>query len=106
MRLDYYLYAALQASESNEHAKAFFLLELCNEIDPDNPTVCSMRGAYMQSLYDKKTALPLLRKAYEGSPDDYSSCTRASTVTSTRPTKPSPYAMPSTSSPASLQSNR
>ncbi len=71
MRLDYYLYAALQASESNEHAKAFFLLELCNETDPDNPTVCSMRGAYMQSLYDKKTALPLLRKAYEGSPDDY-----------------------------------
>ena len=71
MRLDYYLYAALQASEFNRHAEAFFLLELCSEIDPTNPTVCSMRGSYFMSLYGKQKALPLLRTAYEGSPKDY-----------------------------------
>ncbi len=71
MRLDYYLYAALQASEFNRHAEAFFLLELCYEIDPSNPTVCSMRGSYIMSLYGKGKALPLLRTAYEGSPKDY-----------------------------------
>ena len=71
MRLDYYLYAALQASERNEHARAYFMLELCYAIDPANPTVCSMRGAYIQSLFGKEQALPLLRTAYEGSPDDY-----------------------------------
>lgn len=71
MRLDYYLYAAMDASERNEHPRAFFLLELCNTIDSLNPTVCSMRGAYVQSLYGKEQALPLLRRAYEGSPSDY-----------------------------------
>ena len=71
MRLDYYLYAAIGASERNAHAQAFFMLEMCYTIDPTNPTVCSMRGAYVQSLYGKERALPLLRTAYEGSPDDY-----------------------------------
>ena len=71
MRLDYYLYAALQASERNEHARAYFMLDLCYAIDPSNPTICSMRGAYIQSLFGKEQALPLLRTAYEGSPDDY-----------------------------------
>ena len=71
MRLDYYLYAALDASERKAHAQAYFLLELCYSIDPANPTVCSMLGSYEQSLYSKENALPLLRKAYEGSPRDY-----------------------------------
>lgn len=71
MRLDYYLYAALNATEHNEHAKAYFLLEFCHHIDPTNPTVCSLYGSYQQSLYGKERALPLLRQAYEGSPDDY-----------------------------------
>ena len=71
MRLDYYLYAALNASDKNEHAKAFFLLELCNAIDSLNPTVSSLRGTYIQNLYGKEQALPLLRRAYEGSPNDY-----------------------------------
>ena len=71
MRLDYYLYAAMDASERNMHARAFFLLELCYEIDSLNPTVCSLRGSYVQSLYGKQNALPLFRRAYEGSPDDY-----------------------------------
>ena len=71
MRLDYYLYAALNAVEHKQHVQAFFLLELCNEIDPTNPTVCSMRGSYFQNLYGDKEALPLLRQAFEGSPDDY-----------------------------------
>ena len=71
MRLDYYLYAALDATERKEHAQAFFLLELCYSIDSMNPTVSSLRGSYIQSLYGAKAALPLLRRAYEGSPDDY-----------------------------------
>ena len=71
MRLDYYLYAALDAAERKEHAQAFFLLELCYSIDSLNPTVSSLRGSYIQSLYGAKAALPLLRRAYEGSPDDY-----------------------------------
>ena len=71
MRLDYYLYAALDAAERKNHAEAFFLLELCQSIDSLNPTVSSLRGSYMQSLYGAKAALPLLRRAYEGSPDDY-----------------------------------
>ena len=71
MRLDYYLYAALDAAERKNHAEAFFLLELCHSIDSLNPTVSSLRGSYMQSLYGAKAALPLLRRAYEGSADDY-----------------------------------
>lgn len=71
MRLDYYLYAALDAAERKNHAQAYFLLELCNSIDSMNPTVCSLRGSYVQSLYGAKVALPLLSRAYEGSPDDY-----------------------------------
>ena len=71
MRLDYYLYAALNASEHKKHAQAYFLLEFCYAIDPNNPTVNSMLGAYQTSLYGKEHALPLLRKAYEGSPSDY-----------------------------------
>lgn len=71
MRMDYYLYAALNASEHNNHPQAFFLLELCYQIDSLNPTVCSMRGSYILSLYGKDKALPLLRRAYEGSPRDY-----------------------------------
>lgn len=71
MRLDYYLYAALDASDRKEHAKAYFMLELCHQIDPTNPTVCSMIGAYQQSLYGVERALPLLKTAYEGSPSDY-----------------------------------
>lgn len=71
MRLDYYLYAALNASEHKSHAQAYFLLELCHDIDPTNPTVCSMLGSYNMSLYGKELALPLLRSAYEGSPSDY-----------------------------------
>ena len=71
MRLDYYLYAALNAVEHKQHVQAFFLLELCNEIDPTNPTVCSLRGSYFQNLYGDQKALPLLRQAFEGSPDDY-----------------------------------
>ncbi|MBQ7531114.1 MAG: tetratricopeptide repeat protein [Paludibacteraceae bacterium] len=71
MRLDYYLYAALNASEHKSHAQAYFLLELCYQIDPTNPTVNSLLGSYQLSLYGKERALPLLRQAYEGSPDDY-----------------------------------
>ena len=71
MRLDYYMYAALDAVAHNRHAQAFFLLELCNEIDSLNPTVSSTRGSYIQSLYGKENALPLLKRAYDGSPDDY-----------------------------------
>ncbi len=71
MRLDYYLYAALDAMAHNRHAQAFFLLEMCNEIDSVNPTVSSMRGSYIQSLYGPEKALPLLKRAYDGSPDDY-----------------------------------
>lgn len=71
IRLDYYLYAALNATEHNNHAQAFFLLEFCYEIDSMNPAVCSMRGSYFQSLYGKEKALPLLKRAYDGSPDDY-----------------------------------
>ena len=71
MRLDYYLYAALQATESKQHAKAYFMLELCHQIDPTAPTVCSLLGSYQQSIYGKDKALPLLRQAYEGSPHDY-----------------------------------
>ena len=71
MRLDYYLYAALNAVEHKQHVQAFFLLELCNEIDPTNPTVCSLRGSYFQNLFGDQKALPLLRQAFEGSPDDY-----------------------------------
>lgn len=70
-RLDYYLYAALDASDRKSHAQAYFLLELCYNIDSLNPTVCSMMGAYRQSLYGAKRALPLLKRAYEGSPHDY-----------------------------------
>lgn len=71
IRLDYFLYAVLDATERNEHAKAYFLLELCYTIDPTNPTVCSLLGSYKQNLYGEEVALPLLRQAYEGSPDDY-----------------------------------
>lgn len=84
MRLDYYLYAALDASERQSHAQAYFLLEYCYQIDSLNPTVCSMLGAYKQSLYGMKYtpqrvisgdpayhAYTLIRRAYEGSPHDY-----------------------------------
>ena len=71
MRLDYFLYAALNASEHKSHAQAFFLLELCRNIDPTNPTVNSLLGSYYASLYGKERALPMLRIAYEGSPADY-----------------------------------
>lgn len=71
MRLDYYLYAALDASDRKSHAEAYFLLELCYQIDSMNPTVCSMIGAYRQSLYGQEQAFPLIKRAYEGSPHDY-----------------------------------
>lgn len=71
MRLDYYLYSALNASEHKDHAQAYFLLEFCYQIDPTNPTVNSLLGSYQLSLYGKDRALPLLRQAYEGSPSDY-----------------------------------
>lgn len=71
MRLDYYLYAALNAQEHKQHAQAYFLLELCKNIDAKNPTVNALLGSYNASLYGKENALPLLRIAYEGSPSDY-----------------------------------
>jgi len=71
MRLDYYLYAALDASDRKEHAQAYFLLELCYQIDSTAPAVCSMLSAYKQSLYGIDKAYPLIRRAYEGSPSDY-----------------------------------
>lgn len=71
MRLDYYLYAALDASDRKDHAQAYFMLELCYHIDSLNPTVCSLMGAYYQSLYGLDKAYPLIRRAYEGSPHDY-----------------------------------
>ena len=71
MRSDYYLYAALDAMDRKSHAEAYFLLELCYTVNPTDPTVCSLRGSYVQNLYGKEAALPLFRTAYEGSPQDY-----------------------------------
>ena len=71
MRLDYYLYAAINASEKGNHPTAYFLLEFCYQLDSLNPTVCSLMGGYTESLQGAKQALPLLERAYIGAPDDY-----------------------------------
>ena len=71
MRLDYFLYAAINASDCNKHASAYFLLEMCYQIDSLNPTVCSLLGGYTESLHGAERALPLLERAYNGAPTDY-----------------------------------
>lgn len=71
MRLDYYLYAAINASDCSRHATAYFLLELCYKLDSLNPTVCALMGGYTESLHGAERALPLLERAYRGAPDDY-----------------------------------
>lgn len=71
MRLDYYLYAAISASENGNHPTAYFLLEFCYRIDSLNPTVCSLLGGYTESLHGAERALPLLERAYNGAPQDY-----------------------------------
>lgn len=71
MRLDYYLYAAISASDKGNHPTAYFLLEFCYKIDSLNPTVCSLLGGYTESLHGAERALPLLERAYNGAPQDY-----------------------------------